>query len=323
MKAAILYMAGQVPKYGDFPDPSPQGADEVLINVKAASIKNLDKGRASGHHYSSHATLPATVGLDGVGTLPDGTLVYAMGITGMIAEKAIIDKHKCVRLPPGTDVVGAAALPNVVIGAALALKYRGGMEKGKTVLINGATGVTGKAAIQIARHYGAKKIIATGRNPEILKLLPALGADDVISLKEEDGDIIKKIKEIHAETPIDIVIDYTWGRPAELVITALKGGGLKPISNQVRFVTVGSMAGDSISLSSGVLRSSPIEICGSGFGSLPQEAIDKLSAEILPEMLQLLAEGKIHVDTQVVALADVETAWQISDTGGKRLVVVM
>jgi NADPH:quinone reductase-like Zn-dependent oxidoreductase len=118
------------------------------------------------------------------------------------------------------------------------------------VLINGATGVTGMIAVQIAKYYGAKKIIVTGRNAESLNHLLTLGADEVISLKQDDEPIINRIKEIHAETPIDIIIDYLWGHPAELVLAALQGKG--NVTHKVRYVTVGGMAGDKIQLSSGV-----------------------------------------------------------------------
>jgi len=318
-----LHRFGEAPRYGDFPDPVPENDNQLLITMKAASIKNLDKGRASGAHYGSHGHLPAVVGVDGVGVLADGTRVYAMGLTGMMAEKALIDKSRYMAIPDGIDDVSAAALPNAVIGAALALRYRAGMEPGQTVLINGATGVTGKAAVQIARCYGAKRIIATGRNWDILQTLPELGAGEIISLKQDDEAITKRLKELHAISPIDIVIDYTWGHPAELILNALKGGGLTNISPRVRFVTVGSMAGEQIQLSSGLLRSSAIEILGSGFGSLPREALVQLNVEILPEMMQWLADGKIKIDTQAVPLSGIEEAWQLNENNGKRLVVVI
>jgi NADPH:quinone reductase-like Zn-dependent oxidoreductase len=323
MKAAVLHKLGEAPKYEDFPDPVPQYADQVLIHIKAASVKNLDKGRASGAHYASYENLPEVVGIDGVGVLADGTRVYATGITGMIAEKALIHKNKYTILPDHIDDVSAAALPNAIMGAALALKYRAGIKIGDTVLINGATGVTGQAAIQIAKYYGAHKIIATGRNQESLNLLLTLGADEIISLKEEEENIIKQLKETHGRRPIDIVIDYTWGRPAELILNALKGGGLHNITNSIRFVTVGSMAGDHIQVSSGLLRSSAIEILGSGFGSLPQEVMDKMPAEILPEMLQLAAEEKLKIETVTAPLENIETAWHKHIPAGKRLVIVV
>jgi NADPH:quinone reductase-like Zn-dependent oxidoreductase len=323
MKAAVLHQLGGTPKYEDFPDPVIQQPNQVLLHVKAASVKNLDKGRASGAHYASHENLPAVVGIDGVGRLEDGTRVYATGITGMIAEKALIDKERYTVLPDQVDDITAAALPNAIMGAALALKYRAGIKPGDTVLINGATGVTGRIAIQVAKHYGAKKVLATGRNERSLNILRELGADEIISLKEEEDKLVKRLKEMHAAQKIDIVIDYTWGRPAELILLALKGGGLHNITATIRFVTVGGMAGDEIRVSSAALRSSAIEILGSGIGSIPAGVMEKLPGEILPEMLQLAAGGKLKIDTVTADLKNIETAWTDNIPAGKRLVIVI
>lgn len=323
MKAAILHALGETPKHGDFADPIAKNNDEVVITVTAAAVKNLDKGIASGAHYSSntHAFEPAVVGVDGVGLLPDGTRVYATGITGMIAEKALVNKTKLVKLPEQIDDITAAALPNAVLGAAAALRFRANVQPGQTVLINGATGVTGMVAVQIAKYYGAGKVIVTGRNAGSLAKLLELGADETVSLKQEDQAIIKQLQAIHSLTPIDSVIDYLWGHPAELILDALKGKGLA--THQLRFITVGGMAGDNIQLSSGILRSSDIEISGSGFGSLPEETMRKLFAEILPEMLLLAASGKLKIETVTAALKDIETAWVQDIPAGKRLVIVM
>lgn len=323
MKAAVLHKLGEAPRYGEFPDPIPQNSDQLLIHVKAASVKNLDKGRASGTHYASYEKLPEVVGIDGVGTLEDGTRVYATGITGMIAEKALIRKDKYTLLPKYIDDETAAALPNAVMGAALALRYRGEIKPGDTVLINGATGVTGQVAVQIAKHYGAQRVIATGRNQESLHTLLDLGADEIISLKEDEESIIRQLKAAHGRSRINAVIDYTWGHPAEMILNALKGGGLNNVTGKVRFVTVGSMAGEHIQLSSGLLRSSAIEIVGSGFGSIPQEAMDKLPGEILPEMLQLAADKKLRIETVTAPLKEVETAWHEHIPSGKRLVIMI
>src|ERR1700760_1331711 len=218
MKAAVLHQLGIAPKYEDFPDPVPQNANQAVLPMKGASIKNLDKGRASGAHYAPHTKFPDVVGIDGVGVLPDGKRVYAMGITGMIAQKALADKNRLVPVPDGIDDVVAAALPNAILGAALALKFRADMTPGKVVLINGATGVTGKIAVQLAKHYGASKVIATGRNPAALKSLTGLGADEALSLSQDQNAFVAGLKAIHAKTPIDIVIDYTWGTPVEWIL---------------------------------------------------------------------------------------------------------
>lgn len=323
MKAAILHALGETPKYGDFAEPVAQNSEQLLITVKAASVKNLDKGIASGGHYSSntHSFKPTVVGVDGAGILEDGTRVYAPGITGMIAEKALIDKGRIVKLPANIDYITAAALPNAVLGAAAALRYRADIQPGQTVLINGATGVTGMVAVQIAKYYGAAKIIVTGRNSSALEKLLELGADEIISLKQDDEQIIKALQESHRLSPVDAVIDYLWGHPAELILAALQGKG--NATHKVRFITVGGMAGDKIQLSSGTLRSSDIEISGSGFGSLPAEALQQLFKEVLPEMFGLAANGKLKIETVTAELKDIETAWNQEIPSGKRLVITL
>ena len=323
MKAALLHNFGSAPKYDTCPDPVAPGEDQEVINIKAASVKNLDKMRASGKHYASHTDLPAVVGIDGVGVLADGTRVYAQGLTGMIAEKALIAKGRYVVLPEKIDDVTAAALPNAVIGAAMALRFRACMQKGDVVLINGATGVTGQLAVQIAHHYGASKIIVTGRNQQTLQKLEQYGANVVISLHDTDESIISKIKHEHSAKPINIVIDYLWGHPVELIITALKGGGIHAFTPVVKIVTVGSMAGENIQLPSSVLRSSAIEILGSGIGSISKDAMAKFSNEVLPDMFELAANGALKIDTEVVQLKDIEASWHKETAPGKRMVVTM
>jgi NADPH:quinone reductase-like Zn-dependent oxidoreductase len=322
MKAAILKELGQTPIYSDFPNPIPSKG-QIMIDVKTASIKNLDKLRASGKHYASYTELPAVVGIDGVGALEDGTLVYAQGISGTLAERALVSEGQYVVLPKGLDLVQAAALPNAVIGAAMALRFRAKMKKGSVVLINGATGVTGQLAVQLAKYDGASKIIVTGRNQESLKRLLELGADELISLSESEEEIVSKIKSIHQENPIDCVIDYLWGKPIELIISALKGGGINTFTPQVKIVTVGSMAGENINLASSTLRSSAIELLGSGLGSLSKEELKSFYSEILPETFELALAGILSMDTQVMPLSEIETAWNMELKSGTRLVISM
>lgn len=323
MKAAVLEQLGSSPIYKDFPTPEVTKEDQLLLEVQAAAVKNLDKLRAGGTHYASYTELPVIVGIDGVGVLADGTRVYAQGVTGMLAEKAIITKNQYTIVPEGLDSFTAAALPNAVLGAAMALQVRGKIQPGQNILINGATGVTGLLAVQLAKYYGAKTVITTGRNQENLEKTKALGADFIISLKQSDEEIVEQLKKQHAETPIDLVIDYVWGKPVELLIKALKGGGLDNFTHKTRIVTVGSMAGENINLSSGVLRSSAIEILGSGFGSLSQEELQAFRKEILPEMFQLAAADKLQMGLVVDSLKNIEDLWSRQVDAGKRLVISM
>jgi NADPH:quinone reductase-like Zn-dependent oxidoreductase len=320
MKAAVLHQLGSAPKYEDFPDPVP-GEGQLLMNVKAASVKNIDKLRAGGIHYASHTKLPEIVGLDAVGTLEDGTRIYAQGVGGTIAEKTLVRSGTYVLLPEGLDDITAAALPNAVYGSVMALLFRAKMKKGEVVLINGATSVTGQFAVQAARHYGASKIIVTGRNETILEELKGMGAAEIISLKQEDPIIINRLKELHSIKPIDIVIDYLWGNPVKLIINALKGSGVNNFSTRVRIVSVGSEAGKDIILESDTIRSSAIEILGSGIGSLSLDDLKKFGSEVLPEMFMLAAEGKLKIQTETAELKDIESVWQKNMDPGKRLVI--
>ncbi|MES1161344.1 MAG: zinc-binding alcohol dehydrogenase family protein, partial [Bacteroidota bacterium] len=224
-------------------------------------------------------------------------------------------------LPAGLDDATAAALPNAVIGAAMALKFRAGIEPGDTVLINGATGFTGRVAVQIARFYGAGKVIATGRNPASLKELTALGADEVISLQQTDEQIASRLREIHRDTPFQVIIDYLWGHMAEMILTSLKGTG--NFTPRTRFVSVGSVTGDLIQLSAANLRSVDLQLSGSGLGSWTKSQVRALFTDILPEMLQLAADGKLTVGTLSVPLRDIEKLWDLEVPDGKRLVVLV
>ena len=321
MKASVMYSKGEMPQYVDFPEPGVQSNDEVLVSVKAVALKHLDKGRAKGSHYSTSGTEQEAkvVGGDGVCLLPDGTKVYALGTSGMMAEKAIVEKDRIVPLPAGLDDATAAALPNAVFGAAMALRFRAGIEPGDTVLVNGATGFTGRVAVQIARHYGAGRVIATGRNPQSLKELLELGAGEIISVQQSDEQITAQLQQIHQNTPINVVIDYLWGHTAEMILASLKGTG--SFTPRTRFVSVGSMTGDMIHLSAANLRSVDLRLSGSGLGSWTKEQVRTLFAEILPEMFQLAADKKLKIETIHVKLRDIATLWEADVPDGKRLVV--
>ncbi|MDN5289438.1 MAG: zinc-binding alcohol dehydrogenase family protein [Mucilaginibacter sp.] len=323
MKAAVMYQKGELPQYVDFPEPTAQNNDEVLVTVKAVAIKHFDKGRATGKHYSSDAPKESgrVIGGDGVCLLNDGTRVYGMGVSGMLAEKATIEKNRIVKLPTGVSDAAAAALANAVIGAAMGLRFKADIQPGDVVLINGATGFTGRVAVQIAKHYGAGKVIAIGRNEQSLQDLLELGADEIISVKQDDEQFLAQLKATHTNSPIDVIIDYLWGHTAEMILASLMGKG--SFTQKTRFVSIGSMTGDLIQLSAANMRSVNLQLTGSGLGSWSKDEVRKLFAEILPEMFQLAADGKLKVKTTEVKLADIADLWNLDVPDGQRLVVTI
>jgi NADPH:quinone reductase-like Zn-dependent oxidoreductase len=320
VKAAVLRTLGRPPCFEDFPDPYP-GPDEVKVHVKAASLKNIDKAMAAGSHYDSHRGLPVVCGIDGVGILDDGTRVYCGGPRppyGMMAEQAVVSQSWCLPIPDGVDDVTAAALPNPALSSWLPLVWRAQLKPGETVLILGATGVAGKLAIQIAKHLGAARVVAAGRNEHVLAKLPDLGADAIIPLDQPDQELNAAFVREASHRHFDIVLDYLWGHPTEVLLDALTGHDVKAESSRIRLVEIGEMAGATISLSAAALRSAGLELYGSGGGSVPHTAIFDAFAQVWA----LAAQGTLCIDTEPVSLADIEDAWLRQDVRGRRMVII-
>src|SRR6266446_5870943 len=320
MKAAVLRAFGKPPRFEEFPDPeASQG--EVIVHVKAASLKNIDKMMASGSHYDSHTELPVVCGIDGVGILEDGTRVFCGGSRrpyGMFAERSVVSRTWCLLIPDGVDDITAAALPNPALSSWLPLVWRAQLKHGETVLILGATGVAGKLAVQIAKHLGAGRVVAAGRNEQVLRTLNDLGADATIHLDQPDKELTEAFIREAGHRPFDVIIDYLWGRPTEVLLGALTGHDLMAESNRTRLVEVGEMAGPTIVLPAAALRSSGLELYGGGGGSIPPKAI----FDAFPQIWALAASGKLRIDIERAPLADVETLWQQQDLPGRRLVII-
>jgi NADPH:quinone reductase-like Zn-dependent oxidoreductase len=134
-------------------------ARQTLVNVRAAAISHVVKGRASGKHYSFDGRLPFVVGIDGVGTGRGQRVYFAFPTApwGSMAQWAPVAVENCLPLPDALDDITAAAMANPGMSAWAALVKRAGLAAGETVLINGATGSAGQLAVQIARFLGAKR----------------------------------------------------------------------------------------------------------------------------------------------------------------------
>jgi NADPH:quinone reductase-like Zn-dependent oxidoreductase len=195
-----------------------------------------------------------------------------------------------------------------------ALRERSNFEPGQVVLVNGATGISGRLAVQIAKHLGAGKVIATGRNPSMLAALPSLGADGTISLVQEEQALDDAFQKLFSDG-VDIVLDYLWGSSAErlLAAAAKTSRDAKP----VRFVQIGSSGGPNISLPATTIRSSGLELIGCGMGSIPFE-------QMLATVARVFAATVPHalaITLKIRPLAEIESNWAI-DTTATRTVFV-
>lgn len=320
MKAAVVRTLGEPPRYEEFEDPV-AGEGEALVRVSAAAITNIARARAAGTHYSRHEVLPAVPGIDGVGRTEDGTRVYLAAPRapfGTMAEYAPALRARLAPVPDALDDITAAALPNPGVSAWLALSHRARLREGETVLVLGATGVTGRLAVQSAKLQGAGRVVAAGRDPASLARLAELGADATVRIDDPTTDLADALAEATGDAGVDVVIDYLWGAPTEAFVRSVIRGDLSPADGAVRLVQVGEMAGAEIRLPAAALRSSGLEIIGLGTGTLPDP---KVLGTAFERVIAAASSGDLSIDTEAVPLSDVTEAWDRNGRG-TRLVLV-
>lgn len=320
MHAAVLHAIGTVPRCEEFPNPLVADNDrETIVHVHAAALKPVDRQLASGSHYASPRELPCVCGSDGVGHLDNGQRVFFGGPRsphGAMAEHTVVPRAFTFPVPANVDDETAAALPNPGVSAWLSLSCRAKLVQGESVLILGATGVTGKLAVKIARLLGAGRIVAAGRNQQTLNKLTNLGADATISLELPGTELSDAFLREAGQSGFQVVIDYLWGRPAEAFLTAITRREFASIQSETRYVQAGESAAPAITLPAAVLRSTALTLMGTA-GIPAREVLN----EALRQVMTWAANGDLHVDTERVPLADIENAWQ-RDQPSRRLVII-
>jgi NADPH2:quinone reductase len=317
MNAAVLHAFDQAPRFEQFPEPTAE-KDEVIVQVLAAALKPVDKQIASGSHYASPRKLPMVCGIDGVGRLEDGTRVYFGGTRppfGAMTQRTVVSRQRCFAIPQEIDDVTAAAVMNPGVSAWLTLVQRAKLLRGETVLILGATGVTGKLAVQIAKLLGAARVVAAGRNEQVLSTLLELGADAIIRI-DTGHDLKDAFASEAGGTGFDVIIDYLWGQSTEALLATLTRKEFAVVKSEIRLVQVGESGGATISLPAAVLRSTPLTIMGTAGIPSQQGLMDAFQ-----QVLTRTARGELRVDVEQISLAEVENAWQ-RDGRGRRIVLI-
>jgi NADPH:quinone reductase-like Zn-dependent oxidoreductase len=308
MRAAVVTSFDEPPAFGELPVPTPGSANEVLVDVVAPGLHRRVRSQADGSHYTSTGTLPLVPGFDGVARMADGSLRYfALGdtTTGAMAEQTVIDLRQSFELPTGADPVLVAAAMNPAMSAWVALRRRVDFQASQSVLVLGATGSSGQMAVQVAKRLGAGQVIAAGRDPQKLAALTALGADAAVRLGDDPG-----IGAVAAE--VDVVIDYLWGQVTADAMTAIVTNR-RDQSRPLSWVEVGAVAGPDAAIPAAALRALPLQIVGSGQGSVSTAA---LLAE-LTALAEEIASGALRIDARPVPLADVTSAWREVDSDAR------
>lgn len=309
MRAAVMTGTG-APRCAEVPEPTPGRPGEELVEVLAVGIHHVTRGHATGLHYSTEGP-PPVAGVDGVGRTADGTLKYFVqgpGMPGTLAARTVVDTRRSVTLAADADPVAVAGTMNPAMASWLALRCRVPFTAGQDVLVLGATGASGTAAVQVARHLGARTVVAVGRDRERLAALPALGATRTVPLEEatRPGQVPE----------VDVVLDLLWGTPATDVLAALLRSAAQR-ERGLRWVHLGSMAGETAPVPGALLRAARVELVGSGFGSVSAADI----VRELPGLADHVTRGTIRLETETVPLEDVAEAWSRAARSRTRVVV--
>jgi NADPH:quinone reductase-like Zn-dependent oxidoreductase len=286
----------------------------TVVDVLAAALSPRVRSGAWGAHYTSTGALPLVPGIDGVGRLANGRRVYFFGASetvGTMAEKALADDRLTVPLPDRASSLAIAAGMLPAISSWVALTKRAPIQPGQSVLVLGATGTSGLLAVQIAKHLGAGAVIAVGRGADALEQARALGADRVVRLTGDANAVAA------AASEVDIVLDYLWGSVTSAVLPALCRHR-QAESRALRWVEIGSVAGDEITLSSVLLRKRNLHILGSGQGATTTAEI----FGVAPDIVAAFADGKLDVRVREAPLGEVETWWSYRPELGERVVFV-
>jgi NADPH:quinone reductase-like Zn-dependent oxidoreductase len=227
MKAVVLHEYGGPDKlsYEDVPDPV-AGEGEVLVRVAATSVNPIDyKLRSGSFKAFMPLEFPAILGNDfsgivrGVGAGVSGFAPgdKVMGVADKSDAEMVAAKADALMLvPEGLDLVKAAALPVVTMTGEQLISKGTGIQSGQTVLITGATGNVGRAAVRTAKKVGA--VVIAGVRKTQAKTAAALGVDEVLAL--DDADAVEKLGFI------DAVADTVGGATAEKLIGKVKQGGV-------------------------------------------------------------------------------------------------
>lgn len=307
MRAAVVRSSDAPPCADEWPEPI-AGDGEQVVAVVAAALHPRVRSQADGSHYTSSGALSLVPGIDAVVRDADGRLRYAIlddTDLGTFAERTVIETRRSVELPDDVDPVRIAAAMNPLMSSWMALRQRVDVSPEPRVLILGATGSAGSMAIQVAKHLGAREVIAAGRDRARLAELPALGADRTCPLDD-----------LAAAADVDVVLDYLWGEPtaaAMIDVITHRADRSAPLT----WIEAGAIAGAEAAIPAAALRAARLQIVGSGIGSVPGR--DYLRE--LPALAAAIVDGPFEIRARTVPLADVEAAWT-APPDGDRIVLV-
>jgi NADPH2:quinone reductase len=277
-------------RIGEIDEPKPAN-DEILIDVHAASVNFMDQLLVSGG-YQMRPPTPFVPGSEAAGVVvavgrnitrfQPGDRVACGSWTGGYAEQMIAKESRSVRLPDGIAFETAATVWHNYGMAYYALVEGARAEPDETILVTGAAGGVGLAAVDLARHLGLRVIAGVGSD-EKADFVRKYGANDVINYWSED--LRERIKSITDGEGVDICFDNVGGTIFEQMTRLMKWGG--------RLMPIGFTSGKIPSVPMNLPLLKNYSIVGVFTGAWA-EKFPEQSVRMKDTLAQLLAEGKIH-----------------------------
>ena len=287
MRAVVFKGAGgpEVMAVQERPDPVPR-SDEVLVEVRFAAINPADLAQRNGSYPPPPGPPQDVPGLDVAGRVvacgeavrdwKEGDRVFGLVGGGGLAGRVAVHERHVVRIPDALDDQAAAATPEVFVTAHDAVFTQAGLRMGEVLLVNGANGGVGTAAVQLGVAAGAR-VFGTARSDE--------GRDVVAGLGGRPLDPAGFSEAVRAEGGADVVLELVGGPNL--------GPDLDALAPRGRIVVVGTGAGGGTELSLGKLMGKRARLFGTVLRARPLEekaaAIRAFAREVVP----LLADGRV------------------------------
>ncbi len=311
MKAVRIHEYGgpEVLVYEDVATPSP-GPAQALVRLRAAAVNPIDTAVRT-DAFPTPRQPPKILGSDGAGVveavgadvhdLAPGDEVFFTGLgigsEGTYAEYALIAPVQAVRKPAGLSFEEAAALGLAFSTAWYGLVRRAGLQAGETVLVQGAAGGVGSAAVQLAHARGARVLAVVGSDDDARRV-GELGADETVNRHETD--VVAEVRRLTADKGVAVIL--------ELVASANLAADLDMIVRGGRIACIGAGPGPTVEVPTGKAIAGDAALL---FGSSSNAGRAGV-AETLTEVARLVEAGELRpVVGQVLPLARAREAHEM------------
>ena len=315
MRAVVITEPGgpEVLEWTEVPDPEP-GPDDVLIDVVAAGVNRADLLQRQGLYPPPAGASPypgmevsgriESVGANVTGWQP-GDEVCALMAGGGYAEKVTVPAGQVLAVPPGIDLVDAAALPETTCTVYNNLVQVGELRAGETLLVHGGASGIGTTAIQLGHALGAR-VICTASTAK-LERCRELGADVAISYRDED--FVEVVKDVTAGHGADVILD--------IMGASYLGRNLATLAPHGRLVIIGRQGGNRAEIDLGVLQSKRASIHATTLRNRPVPEKSAIVAAVSDQVWPLVSAGTlVPIINETVPMAQAADAHRILEAGG-------